>query len=136
MTDQEKHNVSIVKKLYETALRTDNWLPELLNDIHPDIIAHEADGLPYGGTYRGISGFERLLKLMYATWDDMYFQPIEFLSGGDYVICYVYLSGVGKKTGLSFSIPLAELYRFQDGKIIEFRPIYYDTKKCSEVFGA
>lgn len=135
MSEQQAYNVGVVKKLYEAALRTPDWMQELSRDIHPDIISYEADGLPYGGTYRGPEGFARLVRIMQGTWDDMYFRPTEFLSGGDYVICYVELSGVGKKTGLSFSMPLAELYRFQDGKIIEFRPIYYDTKRCAEVFG-
>jgi hypothetical protein len=133
MGQQEEQNLATIKKIYE-AMFVGN-LQGLKDYLDPDIDIYEAESLPYGGHYKGLAGAERLGKLIFNTWDDMDFQATGFTAGGDYVVALLHFSAKGKKTGKSFSFPVAEVWKFKDGKAIKWQPIYYDTKRASEVFG-
>ena len=39
-----------------------------------------------------------------------------------------HFAGTGKKTGQAFSVPLAAVWRLEDGRVKEVRPFYFDTK--------
>jgi len=97
---------------------------------------HEAPSLPYGGVYRGVEGVKRgVMKLMFGAWEDFTFQILQYGAGGDLVYVHVMISGVGRKTGKSFSMPIVEMWRLKDGKVTEVRPFYFDTARCVECFG-
>ena len=133
MGKQEEENLAIIKKIYEAMFVGNMQAMEPYLD--PDINVYEADSLPYGGSYRGVAGVARLSKLIYETWDDMDFKSEGFTVGGDRAVALLHFSAKGKKTGKSFSFPVAEVWRFKDGKAIEWRPFYYDTKRACEVYG-
>lgn len=133
MGQQEENNRATTKKIYEAMFAGD--METVKSFVAPDILIHEAESLPYGGTYRGPGGVDRLAALVYATWDDMDSRLVEVTAGGEYAVALMHFSAKGRKTGKSFSFPITEVWRFRDGKAIEWRPIYFDTRKCCEVFG-
>lgn len=133
MGQQEEQNRATTQKIYAAMFSGD--METVKGFAADDIMIHEAEGLPYGGLYRGPSGIDRLSRLIYETWDDMDFKLVEITAGGEYTVALMHFSAKGKKTGKSFSFPIAEAWRFKDGKAIEWRPFYFDTKKCGEVFG-
>lgn len=104
-------------------------------DFDENIQLFEADSLPYGGVYRGVEGAKRLFRSAMGAWDDFGFSVEQIAAAGDLVFIYVHMTGRGKKTGKSFSYPLTELWRFRDGKVVEFRPFYWDTHRMREVYG-
>jgi ketosteroid isomerase-like protein len=97
--------------------------------IHPDFVITEAPGLPYGGTYRGLDGWHRLVGNIVGTWDDFATAPIEILGepDGDRFAALHSLKGRSKKTGRSVSLQVFELWVFKDHKVIEVVPFYFDT---------
>jgi ketosteroid isomerase-like protein len=97
--------------------------------IHPDFVITEAPGLPYGGTYRGLEGWHRLVEKIVGTWDDFATAPIEILGHpyGDRFAALHSLKGRSKKTGRSVSLQVFELWVFKDQKVIEVVPFYFDT---------
>jgi uncharacterized protein len=101
-----------------------------------DVELHEADSLPYGGVYKGIEAFKKGIGIMFDAWSDLEFHIEQFTAGGDLVIIYMQLRATGKTTGKTFSFPVAEVWRFRDGKVVEMRPIYWDTHRARECFGA
>lgn len=134
MTNQEERNIEIVKAAYEAVIKGDfdgffaAWTDETE--------FHEPSSLPYGGVYRGVAASKRgLSKLVFGAWDDFTFQILQFGAGGDLVFAHVMISGIGRKTGKSFSMPIIEMWRLKEGKVIEFRPFYFDTARCVECFG-
>lgn len=134
MAQQEKRNRETMQKIYAAMMVGD--METVKSFVADDIVIHEAESLPYGGLYRGPSGVDRLARLIYATWDDIDSQLIEVTAGGDRAVALMHFSAKGKRTGKSFSFPIAEAWRFnKEGKAIEWRPFYFDTKKCCEVYG-
>jgi uncharacterized protein len=133
MSQQEEQNLAAIKKIYE-AMFVGN-MEAMKPFLDPDITVFEAESLPYGGVYRGISGVERLSRIIFETWDDMDFKLEGFTVGGDRAVALLHFSAKGKKTGKYFSFPIAEAWRFRDGKAIEWRPFYYDPKRASDAFG-
>ena len=45
------------------------------------------------------------------------------------------MTGSGRTTGTPFEVPIAEVWTFLDGKIIEVVPYYFDTKMLADVAG-
>lgn len=133
MATEQERNLEIIKSAYAAGLAGD--FDTFFKDLSEDCIFYEADSLPYGGEYRGVEAIKRGTQLMFGAWDNFNFEITDYCAGGDLVTVSVRISGVGRKTGKSFSMPIIEAWRLKDGKIIEIRPFYYDTARCAEVFG-
>ena len=72
----------------------------VLGDMHPEIVWHQAQGLPHGGTYRGLEEVRRNIfdPLDEEWWDEFSAGPDEFLDAGDQVVVVGRYRGVGKQT--------------------------------------
>jgi len=130
---QEDTNLALVKKAYDMLGKND--IPGFFALFAADAELHEAPSLPYGGVYRGLAAVQRGSKLVFNAWKDFTYEVLQYTAGGDLVIVHVMICGVGKNTGKSFSMPIAELWRVKDGKVVELRPFYYDTHRAVEVYG-
>lgn len=99
-------------------------LADILDD---DVRFWQAAGLPY--TIEAVGKAETLAGLMatFASWEDTHVVIDEIAVAGDIAIAYLRFEGVGKGTGRRYSGRAAEVFRFRDGKVIELRPIYWDT---------
>lgn len=127
-------NVDVVKKAFECLFAGPDWegLSAWLAD---DCQLFEAPTLPYGGTYSGKPAVIAGIKAVFAAFNDFSYQVQEIFSEKDKVIVQVELTATGRKTGKTFSMPLLELWRLRGGKIVEIRPVYFDTARVNEVFG-
>ncbi|MET0378644.1 MAG: nuclear transport factor 2 family protein [Spongiibacteraceae bacterium] len=105
--------------------------------MHPGIVIHEPEGLPYGGFYHGHAGWRALNKLIMATWDNLQLE-VEYVLGeadGDRFAVKGKLTGVSKNTGQLFEAEVFEMWRLVDGVIVELRPFYWDTRRVAEING-
>ena len=133
MISEEQRNIDIIRTAYGEMMKGNT---EAFYSIMTDETEfHEAPSLPYAGTYRGRAQVERGINKMFRSWDDFSFQLLQYGAGGDLVFVHVMISGVGRKTGKSFSMPIVEMWRLKDGKVTEVRPFYFDTTRCVECFG-
>jgi ketosteroid isomerase-like protein len=125
---------ALVKQFLETAISGD-W--EKLNSFcHEKFQVRESSALPYEGIYKGVDGFRKLVKLIFVElFDDFVVEPQYFLEGENHVLLLANISGRGKKTGISFSSQVAEVYHFEDKLIKEIQPFYWDTKLINKVLG-
>lgn len=126
-------NIATVKKAY--ALLDEGNLDAFYDLFADDVIMCEAESLPYGGTYHGKAGLKRGIAKMYEAWSEMLFTIEEVTGGGDLCFVYLHTSASSARTGKTYAFPVAELWRFRDGKVIELRPFYWDTHRAIEVFG-
>lgn len=133
MATEQQRNLEIIRAAYAAGQAGD--LETFFKNVSEDCIFYEADSLPYGGEYRGPEAIKRGTMLMFGAWDDFQFAVTNFCAGDDLVTVHVRISGVGRKTGKSFSMPIVEVWRLIDGKIVEIRPYYFDTARCAEVYG-
>jgi len=101
----------------------------------PDIVFYEAESLPYGGVKHGIDGVREGLLGAFSAWSHVRCDFQEFTAAGDIVIAYMQVALTARTTGEVYKGPTAEMFRFRDGKITEWRVIYWDTHRVRQVFG-
>lgn len=106
----------------------------LFDILDPDVRFYEAPSLPYAAEAKGLADTAAGVEKMLSYWQRMDCRITEYLAGGDMVIAYVDLHAEGP--GGSFDGPVAELFRFRSGKVIEWRPIYFDTARIVQILDA
>jgi ketosteroid isomerase-like protein len=119
-------NLDIVRRSYDAFARHD--LDGVMADMHPEIVWHQAQGLPHGGTYRGLDEVKRNIfdPLDEEWWDGFTADPDEFLDAGENVIVVGRYRGAAKATGKQLDVPFVHIWTLEGGTAIRFRQ-YLDT---------
>ncbi|MDX6426017.1 MAG: uncharacterized protein QOD52_1422 [Gaiellaceae bacterium] len=119
-------NVDIVKRSYEAFARGD--LGGVMGDMHPEIVWHQAQGLPHGGTYRGLEAVKRNIfdPLDEEWWNEFTADPDEFLDAGPNVVVIGRYRGTAKGTGKQLDVPFVHIWTLEGDRAITFRQ-YLDT---------
>jgi ketosteroid isomerase-like protein len=104
--------------------------------LHPEFSVTEANGLPYGGIYRGADGWKVLCQSVVKTWKKFKIDLLELVVETDTrVVVRFSISGRSARTGCEFTSTVLELWRLVDGKIMEILPYYWDTQELFEAHG-
>jgi ketosteroid isomerase-like protein len=128
---QEEDNIALVKGFYEYLANGDRD-GAYANVMAEDCVLHEAAALPYGGVYRGRALMKDVLVGIVSRFDEFEVEIRNYLAGGDEVVVHLHLAGVGRKSRKPFAIPVMELWRIREGKVVELRPFLYDTAAMVE----
>lgn len=121
---EESHLKSIVQAVYAHAGAGDWAACEAL--LSPDLVIHEADGLPYAGTYRGRDALQQLHGIVMGHWQDPVIEFHAMTAGDGHVVSLVTFHLTSRATGKSVAMPLAEVFRIEHGLVTEIRPFYFD----------
>jgi uncharacterized protein len=101
--------------------------------MHPEARVIEADSLPFGGVVTGFEGFTSLVRRVFTTFANTAVSIDETIAEGDTVVVLATMSGQSKASGDAFSMPIAEIWRVQDGLVTEIRPFYHDTQRINSL---
>ncbi|HWM08443.1 MAG TPA: nuclear transport factor 2 family protein [Solirubrobacteraceae bacterium] len=93
----------------------------------PDVVLHQAETLPYGGTWRGHDGMERFFVAMSETWEAFEMLEQDFLVAADTAVVHTRVRARARATGRELEFPILQTLRFEAGRIAEIRPFYWDT---------
>jgi ketosteroid isomerase-like protein len=98
----------------------------------PDMVFHEAASLPYGGAHKGIAAAQAAVAKLLSHYAAMrtVFESISCM--GDIAMVYQTVTYRVKANGNTGSVPVAELYRFRNGKVIEWRALYFDSQMVAQ----
>jgi hypothetical protein len=99
----------------------------LVPAFHPDVVIHEPPSLPYAGDWCGLEGAAALIRRMGETWRDMSVDGLEIAGTAQRVFLGCRLRLIARATGVTILQPFAEWLRFEDGRLIEGTPFYFDT---------
>jgi len=115
-----------VKRSYEAFARDD--MDGVTADMDADIEWQQAQGLPHGGTYRGLDEVRRNVfdPLDEEWWDEFSADPDEFLDAGAEVVVLGRYRGRAKGTGRPLDVPFVHVWTLRDGKAVRFRQ-FLDT---------
>lgn len=102
--------------------------------LHPDVRVVEAQSLPYGGTVTGIEGFHELVRRVFTTWRNTRVTVERMIAEDDCVVVLATMSGESRACGTPFTMPIAEVWRVVEGKVVEIRPFYFDTKHLCDLY--
>lgn len=131
MGQPEDNNIGLIKTFYEY-LANDDRDSAYAHLVAEDCVLYEADVLPYGGVYRGRDVMKDALKGVIARFDEFEFKIFNFLASGDEVVVHLQIKGIGRDSRKPFQIPILELWRIRDGKIVELRPFLYDAAALAD----
>lgn len=113
-------NLEVVQELYEAFGRGD--VPAVLERLSPEIEWHEAEGFPYGGTYRGHDEvLEGVFARLDSEWDDFRVAPERFVDGDDVIVALGEYSGTYLETGRDFRAPFAHVWDVDGGRAVRFQ---------------
>ncbi|MEU2041180.1 nuclear transport factor 2 family protein [Nocardia niwae] len=95
--------------------------------FHASVVLHQAESLPYGGTWRGHDGMERFFRAMRDTWERFDMREQRFLATGDTAVVHTEVHARARATGRELTFAILQTIGFADGRIAEVRPFYWDT---------
>ena len=101
----------------------------------PDVTFHEASCLPYGGSHRGLEATKAAYAVLCDCFSSMHAVMETLLASRDVVILHQQITFTAKATGKQGSFPVCELFRFRDGKVIEWRAHYFDACLMADALG-
>ena len=107
----------------------------LFNLCAPDLTYILPPSLPYGCVKTGVEGARAGVAGAFGAWSRVKCEIQEFVATGDLVIAFMQVALTGRATGEVYEGPTAETFRFRDGRIIEWRVIYWDTHRVRKVCG-
>lgn len=133
MSDLSQTNLKFGKKFFH-ALFEGDW-SYLAANITEDFTVHEAEGMPYKGEYKGITGFQSLLAEMTNTYfDNLDFKLLDMAASEERLMAHWRISGKVKSNGKPIDVEIAEITFLKNGKVDKIKPFYWDTKAISEAF--
>jgi len=129
-----EQNVELVKGFYDAAERGDTQA--VLGAFAEDIEWHEAEGMPYGGVYRGAEAVaQNVIGPIREDVDDLTLVREEFIASAGSVAAVLRYTGTGKASGKPLDVPAVHVWDVRDGKLCRFRQ-FIDTAKFAEVVPA
>lgn len=126
-------NLAVIEAFSAAVLAGDGEAAARL--AHEDIVVQQADGLPYGGTHRGLGGFYAMLQSMQQAWRDLKIIPLGVIgdpAGNEFAI-RARVEGLAHD-GTLMACEVLERWVLRDGRIAEIWPFYRDTAALSRQF--
>ena len=113
----------IVRRFVRALLEKDFETSSAL--LHPEVVFHEPNGLPYGGSWEGMEGIAALFQKILSEYS---FEVVDadVADAGDRILVEAKIEFTSNRSGASMTQTIAEIYRVQDGKIIEDWIFYHD----------
>jgi uncharacterized protein len=129
-----EQDVEVVKGVYGAFDRAD--VPAVLGAFADDIEWFEAEGMPYGGAYRGPEAVaQNVFGPITEDVDGFALVREEFIASEGAVAAVVRYTGTGKATGKALDVPAVHVWDIRDGKLARFRQ-FIDTVRYAEVVPA
>jgi ketosteroid isomerase-like protein len=127
-------NRALVRHAYD--LFAQGKTDEFVGMLDDDFAIHEVDSLPYRGVHRGRAGFEALMAELSSKWWRSISFDVEMIAGeGNRVIAYGVMTLTGLTTGRTVTMPAAELWMLNAGRVRELRILYGDVALANEAMG-
>jgi uncharacterized protein len=93
----------------------------------PDVVLHQAEALPYGGTWHGHTGVAQFFLRMSQVWESFQMVEQEFLATGETAVVLTQVRARARATGRELAFPILQTVRVEGGRIADIRPFYWDT---------
>jgi uncharacterized protein len=114
-----RDNVEVVRAIYEAFARRDE--DELLAHVDPEVTVHDRHEHPEASVYEGEEGFLRFTRTDWVAFDEVAYEPQDFVARDAYVIVPITQRGKGKGSALGIEEDIVNLWKLRDGKCVELR---------------
>jgi ketosteroid isomerase-like protein len=109
-----QENVEIIRALYEDWLRGDIGIDKL----DPEIAMFESTTLPGAVSAVGIDAVRRYMESFAKYWEEIRFEPQEYIEAGEQVLVVARLVGRGKASGVAVERIWAYVWTLRSGRVL------------------
>lgn len=93
----------------------------------PDVTIIEAGSLPHGGRHVGIVAYRELQARMGERWRQRIESAEYWQCAEDRVALRIVFTWTARATGRSVTLPMIDMIRFREGRIVEVEAFIHDT---------
>jgi ketosteroid isomerase-like protein len=125
-------NVEVVRAIYRAFARRDR--DALVRHLDPSIRVHGRPVHPDASVYEGREGFLRFSETDWEAFEEVAYEPQDFLANGPYVVVPIKQSGRGKSSALGIEEHIVNVWKLRRGKCVELR-IFSTIEEALEATG-
>jgi ketosteroid isomerase-like protein len=127
-----RQNVEVVRAIYRAFARRDR--EALVRHLDPSIRVYARPLHPDASVYEGWEGFLRFSQTDWEAFEEVAYEPQDFLANGPYVVVPIKQSGRGKGSALSVEERIVNVWKLRRGKCVELR-IFSTIEEALEAAG-
>jgi ketosteroid isomerase-like protein len=114
-------NVALLRRWYETWNRQGLETFETLREhLDPALEFREPPEFPGAGTYRGVEEWRASMSRLFDAWEQILFEPAEFLENGDKVFASVRVRTFGRATDIETERVIFHVLTIRDERIVRW----------------
>lgn len=114
-----QRNIETVRRVYEAFARRDRRA--LVGELDPAVRVHNRRSHPDASVYEGLEGFLRFSEIDWEAFEDVVYEPQDFLAYGAYVVVPIKQSGSGKSSTLAIEERIVNVWKLRQGRCVELR---------------
>jgi ketosteroid isomerase-like protein len=114
-----QQNVAVVRAIYRAFARRDR--DALVRDVDPSIRVYDRPLHPDASVYEGREGFLRFSETDWEAFEEVVYEPEDFLANGPYVVVPIKQRGRGKTSALGIEERIVNVWKLRRGKCVELR---------------
>jgi ketosteroid isomerase-like protein len=114
-----RQNVEVVRAIYRAFASRDR--DGLVRDLDASIRIYDRPLHPDASVYEGREGFLRFSESDWDSFEEVVYQPQDFLANGPYVVVPIKQSGRGKSSALGIEEGIVNVWKLRRGKCVELR---------------
>lgn len=96
------------------------WLDLFADDVEMRSLADGASGMEFTSVRKGLAEAREFFAGVTKDWEMIYFSADDFITEGDRVVMIGRCSWRHRGTGKAVESPILHVWRFRDGKAVEF----------------
>ena len=100
---------------------------DLAATLAPAVVLHQSPDLPWGGEFQGHAGYENWARQMSRAFDQLAVKDARSFAEDDTVVITCRLVTRARDTGETLDLPMTQVVRVHDGRIVDFRPFYWNV---------
>lgn len=106
-----------------------HWLDLMADDVSMRSVTAGAPEMAFTKANQGKAEAAQYFAGLAADWEMVHFTPTEFIAAGDRVVVLSTCAFRYRRTGKVAESPKADVFRFRDGRIVEFFE-FFDTARA------
>jgi ketosteroid isomerase-like protein len=114
-----RKNVEVVRAIYRAFARRDRDV--LVRHLDPCVRVYDRPSHPDASVYEGTEGFLRFSQTDWEAFDEVAYEPQDFVASGPYVVVPIKQSGRGKSSALGIEERIVNVWKLRRGKCVELR---------------
>jgi ketosteroid isomerase-like protein len=114
-----RDNVEVVRAIYRAFAHHDR--EGLVAQLDPSIRVYDRPLHPDASVHEGLEGFLRFSQTDWEAFEEIVYEPQDFVARGAYVVVPIKQRGTGKSSALGIEEEIVNVWKLRGGKCVEMR---------------